>query len=219
MQEAVTILKGVFGFTDQPLTSAPRVRHPDEQGQEVLRDSTRKRAPPPPPPPTAPRRQSSDSATDYQPLLKGRSNSNESNAAADAAAAEEADLNLPRFRLWTFPAHIDNQEIAALLALFPAFIAGAGGKGKGKGRGRDVRLPLTRPGAGVADKAEEAAWKGVEVDGKQVAKVPVIEQESKEGVLRCGTGRMWRGEDDREGPWEGNAWFRFVEWLKRFFGL
>jgi hypothetical protein len=201
MQEAVTILKGVFGFTDQPLTSAPRIRSTDEQ--EVLRDSTRKRAPPPPPS----RRQSSESSADYQPLLKGRSNSNESNAAADAAAAEEADLNLPRFRLWTFPAHIDDEEAAHLLTLFPAFIS----------KQRDVRLPLTRPGRGR--KEEEASWKVVQLDGKEVAKVPIIEEEGREGVLRAGTGRMWRGEEDREAPYEGGGWFRFVQWLKRLFGM
>ena len=204
MQEAVTILKGVLGFTDQPLTSAPRVRIADDQ--EILRDTTRKRPPPPPPPA---RRSSSESVSDYQPLLKGRSNSNESNpSAAEANAAEEADLNLPRFRLWTFPAHIDDQEAASLAALFPKSLA----------QGRDSRLPLVRPGRGGRG-GEEGTWKLIQVDGREVARTPEVDSEAQEGVLRQGTGRMWAGQEDREEGWQGSGWFRFIRWWKRLFGM
>nr|XP_019000212.1 uncharacterized protein I203_07371 [Kwoniella mangroviensis CBS 8507]OCF63673.1 hypothetical protein I203_07371 [Kwoniella mangroviensis CBS 8507] len=68
----------------------------------------------------------------------------------DDIAAEEADLNKPRFRLWIFPAHISDQESEHLQSLFPRFI---GAKG-------DVRFPFVRPGHGVKA-MEEARWEAI----------------------------------------------------------
>lgn len=49
--------------------------------------------------------------------------------------ALETDLNAPRYRLWTFPAHITDEEANTLLRIFPAFVQLV------RGRVQRIRLP------------------------------------------------------------------------------
>ncbi|OCF40173.1 hypothetical protein I317_05997 [Kwoniella heveanensis CBS 569] len=142
----------------------------------------------------------------------------------DDIAAEEADLNQPRFRLWIFPAHISDEEAERLMGLFPRFIS----------KKPDVRFPFIRPGRGIKA-MEEARWDaialgtgtgtssglGTEGDSVEpkVIRVPKVEIESEEGVSRYGTGRVWVGTDTRTTGWQGGGWFRFKRWWRRLFGL
>jgi hypothetical protein len=130
----------------------------------------------------------------------------------DDIAAEESELNQPRFRLWVFPAHIADPEAENLLGLFPAFIRG--------GRG-DVRFPFMRPGRGVKDleSGTEPGWDTIVLESQVVAKVPKLDLESEEGVIRHGTGRMWVGLETRTGGWAGGTWYRFRRWWRRLFGM
>ncbi|WRT68009.1 uncharacterized protein IL334_004984 [Kwoniella shivajii] len=131
----------------------------------------------------------------------------------DNVAAEEADLNKPRFRLWSFPAHITDQEAESLLIYFPRFISGK----------NDIHFPFVRPHRGL--KAfEEARWDAVAVDiveqmEPKLVRVPKVEIEDEEGVVRCGTGRMWVGIEPRRPGWEGSRWYRFIRWWRRLFRL
>nr|XP_031864418.1 uncharacterized protein CI109_000332 [Kwoniella shandongensis]KAA5531490.1 hypothetical protein CI109_000332 [Kwoniella shandongensis] len=103
----------------------------------------------------------------------------------DDIAVEEADLNKPRFRLWVFPGHISDEEAESLMGLFPRFITAK----------TDVRFPFVRPGRGIKA-MEEARWEAIAVGvddqtEHKVVRVPKVEVEDEEGVVRCGTGRMW----------------------------
>ncbi|WWC70990.1 uncharacterized protein I206_104943 [Kwoniella pini CBS 10737] len=128
-------------------------------------------------------------------------------------AAEEADLNKPRFRLWVFPAHISDQEAERLKNLFPRFISSKG----------DVRFPFVRPGRGVTA-MEEARWDAIAVgtvedSEPKLIRIPKVEIEDEEGVVRCGTGRMWVGIEFRRAGWQGSGWYRFKRWWRRLFGM
>ncbi|KAL7420567.1 hypothetical protein Q5752_004518 [Cryptotrichosporon argae] len=145
-------------------------------------------------------------------------------------AAEEAELNAPRFRLWTLPAHTTDQELDALLGLFPAHIRARA----------QVRFPFVRPGKGIKDLelglGDAAGWDTVVVgggssdgdgddgNGAQRAPptevlVPKLQGEEACGVVRSGTGRMWVGTEPRAPGWPGGAWFRFKRWWRRLFGM
>ncbi|WVF68816.1 hypothetical protein IAT40_003589 [Kwoniella sp. CBS 6097] len=133
----------------------------------------------------------------------------------DDIAAEEANLNQPRFRLWIFPAHITDEEAERLMSLFPRFI----------NKKADIRFPFVRPGRGIKA-MEEARWDAIalgtggEGDSEpKVIRVPKVEIESEEGVSRCGTGRVWVGTDARTTGWQSGGWFRFKRWWRRLFGL
>ncbi|WWC96562.1 hypothetical protein V866_003430 [Kwoniella sp. B9012] len=148
-----------------------------------------------------------------QPAVQPLEEDDEDEPTEDDIAAEEADLNKPRFRLWIFPAHISDQESEHLQSLFPRFI---GAKG-------DVRFPFVRPGHGVKA-MEQARWDAIAVGNiddtePKVVRVPKVEIEDEEGVLRCGTGRMWVGGDPRRPGWQGSKWFRFKRWWRRLFGM
>lgn len=134
---------------------------------------------------------------------------------------EEADLNRPRFRLWTFPAHIADDEADALISLFPRFV----GRERA-GRSIDPRLKLASTPAprdkdlelGLVSGMTADVWSTISVDGIEV-RIPRPEREDEAGVVRCGTGRLWAGGDDRRAGWEGGAWFRFKRWWRRLFCL
>ena len=252
MHEAVIVLKGVLGFTDQPLTSPPRLKRirtlpkafaearsrrftsprkspmPSEETTRVrafsdpfvddrmarkVRNSSRGPAPPPP----APRRQHpldhSDSLISHDPeeeeLLLAIDDELLEEAAdddltEDDIVAEEAELNLPRYRLWTFPTHITDQEAEDLMSLFPPSVMR-----------RDLRLPYVPPGHGALE-SENEAWVAVQTAD---IKVPREEMESKEGVVRYGTGRIWLGTETRMRNSDGSFWFKFKRWWKRLFGM
>ncbi|CAK9784588.1 hypothetical protein CC85DRAFT_299945 [Cutaneotrichosporon oleaginosum] len=128
---------------------------------------------------------------------------------------EEADLNRPRFRLWTFPAHIADDEAESLMALFPRFV----------GRTVDPRIKASTPAPrdkdlelGLVSGVASDVWSTLSVDGIEV-RTPRPEREDEAGVVRCGTGRMWAGGADRRAGWEGGTWFRFKRWWRRLFGL
>lgn len=140
--------------------------------------------------------------------------------------AEEARLSEePRCRLWTVPAHLTDEHIEELLALFPAFIR----RGQGRKSARvaqDVRFPFVRPGrglkaleSGVGGVGDDPGWEPVFVDFKLVARMPREEVEAEEGVVRHGTGRMWVGLESRDAGWEGGRFFRFCRWWRRLFGI
>ncbi|WWC62825.1 uncharacterized protein I303_105423 [Kwoniella dejecticola CBS 10117] len=131
----------------------------------------------------------------------------------DDIAAEEADLNRPRFRLWVFPSHLSDQEAEHMMSLFPRFISSKG----------DASFPFVRPGRGVKS-MEEARWDVIVVATAEdleptIIRVPNVEVEDEEGVLRCGTGRMWVGTEGRRAGWQGSGWFRFKRWWRRLFGV
>jgi len=132
----------------------------------------------------------------------------------DDIATEEAELNRPRFRLWTFPRHIMDDEAEGLMDLFPKFIS-AGQKGGLK----DARFPFVRPGRGLKDlESDGDGWDSIALTGDHIARIPKVECEDGEGVIRSGTGRMWVGLDIRDDGWEGSAWFRFTRWWRHIFG-
>jgi len=121
----------------------------------------------------------------------------------DDIIGEEAELNRPRFRLWTFPVHINDQEAESLIGLFPSSITR-----------RDVRFPYLPPGHG----ASGDFWDSVVIGGPKVP--PTGDSvEMHEGILRHGTGRMWVGLDMRDSSWRGPTWFRFKRWWRRLFGM
>jgi hypothetical protein len=133
----------------------------------------------------------------------------------DDIAAEEAELNKPRFRLWTFPAHISDPEAETLLTLFPSSIS----RGR-KGKAQDVRFPFVRPGRGAKDLesgTDNGGWDTIILETQEVVKVPKMEMEDDEGVIRHGTGRIWAGPEARAPGWQGSAWFRFKRWWRRLF--
>ncbi|TXT15983.1 hypothetical protein VHUM_00486 [Vanrija humicola] len=263
MHEAVTIIKGVLGFEDQPLTTPPKLRRVSTlprgdptnrartfsdpftdrpkpsaaataQAQRERKPSARGPAPQPPPSrrrPAAPVSPLDSPIRDNEPedrelLLPHGQGSPLSRLSAestddeelneDDVAAEEADLNRPRFRLWVFPAHIDDEEAERLMGLFPASVY----RGR-SGKNMDARFPLTRPGRALKDlelgTGFDSPWQTITVDDVQV-QVPKIEAEDEAGVIRSGTGRIWIGAEDRQPGWPGGGWFRFKRWWRRLFG-
>lgn len=216
MHEAVTTLKGVLGFEETALEAPPVMRRhsgigapPSPGPAEVQGDGERdrsgsdpftdkKRAPPPP----VSRR--ARLAANPTPL----------DVDADEAAAEEADLNRPRFRLWVFPPYITDEEAEDLLALFPVF--------RTRGKKADARFPASS--GSRSEKALEEGmgaggerWRQTQVEG-QTLLTPREECEDALGVLRSGTGRMWAGDERRDDGWMGGRWFRFKRWWRRLFG-
>lgn len=240
MHESVIVLKGVLGFTDQPLSSPPRLKRirtipkafsasrrrlprsdSDASGRassdpfidvgsrpSPQKPRTSSRGPAPPPPrrtdPLSPYPLASPHSEDemehlLQPTITVEGV--DEDPTEDDIVAEEADLNKPRFRLWTFPAHISDQEAEELIRLFPRSVTS-----------RDVRFPYLPPGHGAAH------WPVVSVGG-QDAPVPTVETEASEGVVRYGTGRIWTGSSARDAYWPGTGWFRFKRWWRRLFGM
>ncbi|KAL1413104.1 hypothetical protein Q8F55_000853 [Vanrija albida] len=285
MHEAVTIIKGVLGFEDQPLTTPPKLRRittlPRDQSnrartfsdpftdrprpavvaaaaqvQRERKPSARGPAPQPPPSRRRPAQPASpldspirDEPGPSSPLLPvtpdpsgslvgparpedrdlllpsgltsprsplSAESTDDEEFNEDDAAAEEADLNRPRFRLWVFPAHIDDEEAERLMGLFPASVH----RGRG-GKNMDARFPLTRPGRALKDlelgTGFDTPWQTIAVDDIEV-QVPKIEAEDEAGVIRSGTGRIWAGSYDRQPGWPGGGWFRFKRWWRRLFG-
>lgn len=231
MHEAVTTMKGVLGFEERALEAPPVLRRysgyssspstpstpttpttptpgPGARAGAAQRDErdrsgsdpfTDKKRPPPPPVPVSRRARLAAEAASLMPLD------------VDEAAAEEADLNKPRFRLWVFPAHISDEEAEDLLALFPVF--------RTRGKKADARLP--KP-TGISEKTmEEGAagerWRQTQIEG-QTLLTPREECEDALGVLRSGAGRMWAGEEQRVEGWGGGRWFRFKRWWRVLFG-
>ncbi|EIW67705.1 hypothetical protein TREMEDRAFT_57511 [Tremella mesenterica DSM 1558] len=133
----------------------------------------------------------------------------------DDIATEEAELNRPRYRLWTFPVHISDEEAESLMKLFPVSITRTRG-----GKVKDVRFPFVRPGRGIKDleSGESSRWETVFVNGEEIARIPQVAVESEEGVVRSGTGRMWVGLEVRDAGWRGGKWFSFRRWWRRLFG-
>lgn len=263
MHEAVTIMKGVLGFTDQPLTAGPRLRrvshYPEDpatatqdqrmrSGSDPFTDraplpvvqprksSGRGPAPPPPPSRRRPSTQAPQYATERRwppedggaaspllppcspnlhgpvtptmhstPTLAPTSPISIATTEDDDEAEEEADLNKARFRLWTFPTHINDEEAENLMTLFPRYVSKT-----------DQRFPLRRARAKDLELGSDT-WMPVTVDGV-TATIPRVEAEDDAGVLRAGTGRMWVGTDERGGGWGGGGWFRFKRWWRRLFG-
>lgn len=214
MHEAVLILKGILGFSDQPLTTPPRLRRvrtiprrsEDQNRTRATSDPFEdKKARKP-----SPRR----SASEDRPLLADDTEVEELDEELDddEIANEEIELHKPRSRLWVFPSHIDNQEAERLMGVLPSSLAR-----DRKGKAKDVRFPYIRPGRGLKA-LELGAWEDITV-GDVTAKVPRLDQEEQEGVVRDGTGRMWTGIEARNAGWEGGQWFRFVRWLRRIFGM
>lgn len=261
MQEAVTLLKGVLGFTDQALTTPPRLRRvrtiprsysdtlmrplpaitatSDDTGALINRErassdpfedkkamtDSKRPAPPPPPPrrrspasvapsPLEPR----PSEAEDRPLLSADVDMEDLDEELDDddIANEEIELNKPRYRLWIFPAHLDDSEIEVLMSALPRYLSR-----DRKGKLKDARFPFIHPGRGLKslESAEEAAWQRVEIGGEEVAKVPKLDVEEQEGAIRKGTGRMWSGMEKRIAGWQGGRWFRFLRWWRRLFGL
>lgn len=203
---------GTDPFTD---TSPPPM-------QQMRKTSGRGPAPPPPP---SRRRPTNSSLTPVEdptmPLLAGSSiqttpvspvllpPSSPSPAPSEdeeeADAEEEADLNKARFRIWTFPAHITDQEAENLMSLFPRYL-----------QRPDTRFPFPRHRLKDLELGS-GPWHTVMVEGVQVS-LPKVECEDEAGVVRAGTGRVWVGNDERLDGWMGGTWFRFKRWWRRLFG-
>ncbi|EJT49301.1 hypothetical protein A1Q1_01601 [Trichosporon asahii var. asahii CBS 2479] len=184
MHEAVTTLKGVLGFEERALEAPPSLRR--HSGVEAPRPSPAR--------------------------LAARASGTPLDMDGDDAAAEEADLNRPRFRLWVFPAYISDEEAEDLLSLFPTF--------RTRGKKADARLPT--PTAPNEKSLEEGLganerWRQTQIEG-QTLLTPREECEDALGVLRSGTGRMWAGDEKRDEGWRGGTWFRFKRWWRRLFG-
>lgn len=258
MHEAVTIIKGVLGFTDQPLSAPPRLRRvstvpgvpaiaesdnrtrsgsdPFTDNAPLPRKSGRGPAPPPPPsrrraspqpPAGSERRWTPEDNGATSPLLSSISPNPPSTPRLgsgptlqqptspislattdeDDEAEEEADLNQARFRLWTFPTHITDEEAEQLMSLFPRYVSKT-----------DQLFPLRRPRAKDLELGLPSdPWMAVEVEGTRVT-IPRVECEAEASVLRSGTGRMWVGTQERAAGWAGAGWYRFKRWWRRLFG-
>lgn len=131
---------------------------------------------------------------------------------------EDEDLSAPRLRLWTFPAHITDMEIDALLKVFPPHIS--------KGHGlKSKTFPLPRPASLRALKAYDAEA-GAAVAGDSVAEDtmwPTVEDlkippHDAYGLVAPGTGRLWISDRSRQAPWNRTLWARFIKWLLGLFG-
>lgn len=238
MLEAVTVIKGVLGFDDQPLTKPPKLRRVDTRDRaasDPFTDLTppqpavvalapkSSRGPAPAPPPSRARRPSnleaapllagdSPNSDDLRPVPSPLSLSRQTtpgllsdNDSEVDLAADEADLNAPRFRLWTHPVHISNEELSSLLSLFPSFVR------------CPVRLPVPHQSAKDVETGI-GAWSTLSVDGVEI-KVPALDREEAAGVVRCGTGRMWASDEPRSPGWRGGQWYRFLLFWRRLFCL
>ncbi len=129
---------------------------------------------------------------------------------------EDEDLHASRLRLWTFPAHLSDPELDAMMALFPGFISKAKAVNK-------MRFPLPRPASLTAamqardeemgrmtPRSGEESWPAV-----YGIRLP---PEGAEGFIRPGTGRMWVGESGRDARYRGGFWERVGRWFARLFG-
>lgn len=216
MHEAVTIMKGVLGFEDQPLERAPQLRRQqadrDRAGSDPFTDAKKRRPPKPPMSRRARREMEEDEASALLAQAVPLPSPQLLDIDEDEAALEEADLNKPRFRLWMFPAHISDEEAEDLLALFPVF--------RTRGKKADARLPPPPKSKGEKDaelgRDPDAAWLTTEVEGIRVL-TPKVECEETLRVLRSGTGRIWVGDLERDPGWIGSTWFRFKRWWKTLF--
>ena len=210
MTQAVNILKGVLGFSDQPLSEPPSLgrRSPATMSAKPPGANTGCRQPTD----GDPYLPDVVQAGEQQSLLGPNQGDQELGPAAwsdEDLLAEESALNECRKRLWTFPAHIADQEAASLTSLFPKSIS----------RKKDVRLPYVGPGHGaISNDSVNNDWLVVYV-GDSILRVPNPNVEEKEGVLRHGTGRIWSGTETRSEQWKGSLWFRFVRWWLRLFGM
>jgi hypothetical protein len=192
MHASVGVLKGYLGFSDLPLSSPP-LAMPSRSRASSDPFTDPSRSPAKLPTPSLVRL---PSETEFigpddveAPLLPEADPLSDTPA---AVALEEADLNQPRFRLWTFPAHIDDEETDALRSIISSSIARAR-----LSKIRDVYFG-PRPGQ----------WHMID---------DVRLPETSEGVVEAGTGRIWIGLEQRE-HWQGGVWYRFVRWWRRLFG-
>lgn len=193
MQSAVILLKGVLGFEDTPITlpPQPRTRTLPRASASRTKPSTLPRPrqssrPPAPPLPEAALHQENAEHVDE-----------------DDVVAEEADLNRVRFRLWTFPPHISDEEADSLRRLLPRSLR------------RAARFPFVPPGHGAECAIDSEDWEEPILG----VRVPRPSTEALEGVVRLGTGRAWAGLTDRDRGFEGSRWFRFKQWWRRLFGM
>lgn len=189
MQAVVILLKGVLGFDDTPLTAPPQLKRirtlPKAFAQHrqptlpKIRQSSRPIAPPPPV-----TEESDDDPTE------------------DDIIVEEAELNRPRFRLWTFPAHLTDQEADSLQRVFTRGLP-------------QPRFPYVPPGHGSDSAQTSEDWEQV-MPG---VRVPRPATEALEGVVRLGTGRAWVSHETRDEGFKGSKWFRFKRWWRELFGF
>jgi hypothetical protein len=107
--------------------------------------------------------------------------------------ANEADLNAARYRLWTFPPHVDDEEAYSLAGLFPSFV-------------RLIRGQVQNP------RLAERPVDDIESDMGHDGRLNV----GSDNVVEYGTGRVCLGAARRD-PWQGGLWFRLKRWLARLF--
>jgi hypothetical protein len=129
---------------------------------------------------------------------------------------EDEELDAPRLRLWTFPGHLSDPELDALMALFPSFIRNAKGISK-------TRFPLPRPASLTAAMKARDEEMGRMTPRSGEESWPIlfgirVPPEGGEGFIRPGTGRMWVGESGRNAGYRGTFWERLARWFARLFG-
>ena len=128
---------------------------------------------------------------------------------------DEHDPLRPRWRTWVAPAHLTDPDLRRLAKLFPSHVSKVA-------PAKSTRLPYTGPAGGVKTKSgvtpkemEEGLGGGAGAMGRdrETSRGEGGKRIGK-GVLEgAGTGRMWKGEREREQGWKGGWWQRFVGWL------
>ncbi|KZT42428.1 hypothetical protein SISSUDRAFT_980023 [Sistotremastrum suecicum HHB10207 ss-3] len=218
MLEAIDILKGVLGFSDTKSSSSsdtppasstselyqPEVHQAPESGMamEPIYPSSgsgrknRIRAP-------------SDPFLDTPTLSRSVSSSLSGISAApqspttiaaqeDVVALSKSQMNTDyerppekTLRTWVVP-DLSNAEFHSLESLFPTFVSTRG------------HARFTMGASRRKFDLEEG-----------------LDQDEGEGTdpedIRCGTGRIWIGSEERGEGWNGGWWTRFVDWWKRLF--
>lgn len=140
---------------------------------------------------------------------------------ADDLDDDDIDPLLPRWRTWTAPANLSDPDLRRLCKLFPGHVSKVAAA-------KSTRLPYTGPtkaggGSGATPKEmEEGLGGGASAMGSGGGGVVGRGEGGKrvgKGVLEgAGTGRMWKGEKERDPGWKGGWWQRFVGWLGGCFG-
>ncbi|CDZ98149.1 hypothetical protein [Phaffia rhodozyma] len=106
----------------------------------------------------------------------------------------------PRWRTWISPENLSDPELKSLIRAFPSHIT--------KSASKTARFPYVGPPKTGSDPIRSVE-EGRGLDGMTMGK----------GVLEgVGTGRMWKGEEQRGERWRGSWWQRVKCWFGGLFG-
>jgi hypothetical protein len=223
MLDAITTMKGILGFSDRPLpdsqSNAPSMTDllegdppplsPTQQRilPQRVRDSSDPFTDDLSEPPTShpPQTYANDQTTELSPaktpppalLSPAKSPTTLSffNTMMQTNSTHHAldRLEEPQLRVWLTP-DLSNSEYTTLSSLFPSSVTGR-------------TFPRFRPST------QSLQGRRKEHDLEE----DFGDEEDERGQVKCGTGRMWIGDQERTGLWKGGWWSRLVGWLRSTF--